>query len=495
MAETRPGHCAVGHSAMAAALGLFCILALAFQAAAPARAGDLPVLAAMDADVTARVVRVDEEGRAHGVAALNPDLPLSPASVSKLFVAADALRTYGAGYAFTTPLYRTGPVRDGVLLGDLVYVSAGDPALTQRDLGSMAELLRATGITRIAGDLRLNLQRFGPLECEIRDRCNALHRSAHAYDAPLAPAIVDFGTVAVVVTPGAQAGSPATVATLPFPIPAIRLAGQVATHADATALNAGRTTAGGIDTLSVTGSIAAGSAPFIFYRSVSDPTLVLGQILQGYLGRAGIALEGRLVLEDAPLPASARRLLGHAGQRLGLTLADMLRFSNNALADMLTLNLAVDLQAGRHGGLAAASARLGETVLGPGDGRDPALRSGSGLSPDSRVSAAAIVALLHGMYLDDASFPDFYAGLEVPASAHGRAIRRGSPDWRTRISGKTGWLSEPRSVFGFAGYWRARGGGFGAYAVLVNSRQGRPFGRGHAFDAVRADLTRLLERH
>lgn len=477
-------------------LSLAAVLA-AFLLAATTRAAadDLPVLAAMDADVTALVVRFDERGAAHRVAALAPEQPLSPASVSKLFAAADALRLYGAGHAFTTPLFGTGPVREGVLQGDLVYVSAGDPSLTQRDLGSMAELLRATGISRIAGNLRINLQRLGPLDCEIKDRCNALHRSAHAYDAPLAAAMVDFGTIAVVVTPGERAGAPATVATLPFPIPAIRLTGQVATHAETTAINAGRTTLGGSDTLSVTGSIAAASPPFVFYRSVSDPALVLGQILQGYLARAGIALEGSLVVEDAAIPGSARRLLGHTGQRLGLTLADMLRFSNNALADLLTLNLAADRQAGRHGGLAAAAARLGETVLGPGDGIDPALRSGSGLSPDSRVSAAAIVALLHGMYLDDANFPDFYAGLEVPASAHGRAIRRGSADWQNRIAGKTGWLSEPRSVFGFAGYWRARGGGFGAFAVLVNSRQGRPFGRNHAFDAVRSDLSAILERH
>ncbi len=456
---------------------------------------NLPALAAMGADVTALVVRFDEQGRAFRVAAMNPDQPLSPASVSKLFVAADALRVYGAGYEFSTPLYGTGPVVNGVLQGDLIYVASGDPSITQGDLGRIAELLRATGVQRVAGNLRINQLRFGPLDCEIKDRCQALRRSAHAYDAPLAAAISDFGTVAVVVTPGAAAGLPATVSMLPFGIPAVRMDTAVTTHASKLALNAGRITADGIDTISVSGSIPDGAAPFIFHRAISNPPLVLGQILQGYLTRSGIQLDGGTVVEDGPVPGAARQLLAFSGQRLSLTLADMLRFSNNAMADVLTLDLAADLHPGQRHSLAGAALRLGETVLGPGDGKDPMLASGSGLSPESRVSAAALIALLHGMYLDTASFPDFYAGLEVPLSARGRTIRRGSTDWRTRVAGKTGWLSEPRSVFGFAGYWRTRGGGFGAFAFLVNSRKGKPFGRGHAFDAVRADLSAILQQY
>ena len=483
-------------------LPVFCLLALVISAlpgtAGPARAQEaagLPAMAAMGADVTALVVRFDEQGRAHRIAAMNAEQPLSPASVSKLFVAADALRTYGAGHEFSTPLYGTGPVQAGVLQGDLIYVASGDPSITQDDLGRMADMLRASGVQRITGRLRVNLLRFGPLDCEIKDRCQALRRSANAYDAPLAAAATDFGTVAVMVTPGSGAGAPATVSMLPFPIPAVRIAATVKTHASRMALNAGRQTADGIDTINVTGSMPAGAAPFIFHRAISTPPLVLGQILHGYLQRSGIRIDGGVTVEDAPVPADGRQLLAFSGQRLGLILADMLRFSNNAMADTLTLNLAADLRPGQRQSLAAAAGRLGETVLGPGDGRDPQLFSGSGLSPESRVSAAAIVALLHGMYLDTASFPDFYAGLEVPMSARGRTIKRGNTDWRTRVAGKTGWLSEPRSVFGFAGYWRARGGGFGAFAFLVNSRQGRPFGRGHAFDAVRSDISAILQQY
>lgn len=462
---------------------------------AAAQQAALPALEAMDADVTALVVRFDEQGRAQRIAALNPDRPLVPASVSKLFVAADALRVYGAGHSFSTSLHATGPVANGVLQGDLVFAGSGDPALTHRDLGSIADMLRAGGLVRIAGNLRINLQRFGRVACEIRDRCDGLQRSAHSYDAQLAAAMVDYGTVAVMVTPAARAGEPAQVAMLPFPIPAVRIEAAVTSQGDRLALDAGRHTAGGIDTIRVGGSIPAGAEPFLFHRAVSDPALVLGQLLQGYLARAGIALDGRVLVEEGPLPAGARRLLAYDGQRLGLVLADMLRFSNNAIADVLTLDLAAELMPGQRPGLAAASARLGETVLGPGDGQDPQLLSGSGLSPESRVSAAAITALLHGMYLDAGNFPDFNAGLEVPISAHGRTIRRGSEEWRTRIAGKTGWLSEPRSVFGFAGYWRTRDGGFGAFAVLVNSRKGKPFGRAQAFDAVRADLSAILQQY
>lgn len=50
----------------------------------------------------------------------------SPASTSKLFSMAALLEAYGDDYRFKTPVYATGPIKEGNLQGDLVLVAQGD---------------------------------------------------------------------------------------------------------------------------------------------------------------------------------------------------------------------------------------------------------------------------------------------------------------------------------------------------------------------------------
>src|SRR5678815_4689162 len=51
---------------------------------------------------------------------------------NKLFTEGTAMGVLGADHRFTTRVYRTGPVRAGVLEGDLVLLASGDPNLSAR---------------------------------------------------------------------------------------------------------------------------------------------------------------------------------------------------------------------------------------------------------------------------------------------------------------------------------------------------------------------------
>jgi len=66
---------------------------------------------------------------------LNAEQLFTPGSTTKLLTTGTALGLLGADYRFHTPVYRTGPVRQGVLNGDLVLVASGDPNLSGRILG------------------------------------------------------------------------------------------------------------------------------------------------------------------------------------------------------------------------------------------------------------------------------------------------------------------------------------------------------------------------
>jgi D-alanyl-D-alanine carboxypeptidase/D-alanyl-D-alanine-endopeptidase (penicillin-binding protein 4) len=63
--------------------------------------------------------------------ALEPgaDIPRNPASVFKLLTTYAALDQLGPAWTWQTPVYLTGPVRDGVLDGSVLLRGSGDPSL------------------------------------------------------------------------------------------------------------------------------------------------------------------------------------------------------------------------------------------------------------------------------------------------------------------------------------------------------------------------------
>jgi PBP4 family serine-type D-alanyl-D-alanine carboxypeptidase len=66
------------------------------------------------------------------LASRNENEFFGPASTTKLLTVATALAVLGPDYRFRTAVYRSGPVVDGVLDGDLILVASGDPNLSAR---------------------------------------------------------------------------------------------------------------------------------------------------------------------------------------------------------------------------------------------------------------------------------------------------------------------------------------------------------------------------
>ncbi|MEL6232902.1 MAG: D-alanyl-D-alanine carboxypeptidase [Pseudomonadota bacterium] len=79
------------------------------------------------------------------------DQAFLPASVTKIPTALYALETLGPGHRFATTLIATGPVRGGVLEGDLILRGGGDPTLDTDGLAELAAQAARAGIRRVAG--------------------------------------------------------------------------------------------------------------------------------------------------------------------------------------------------------------------------------------------------------------------------------------------------------------------------------------------------------
>lgn len=467
-------------------------------ASAPARADwrALAQLQQQGARVSAMAVDLES---GHVLEQLNPSLRLTPASLTKLVTAAAALESWPPDKMFQTRLVASRPARDGTLTGDLTLVGAGDPSLDDESLWQLAAQVRGAGIRVVDGRLIIDPQPFGVVDCQARDRCKAVDRSDHAYNAPLAAFGVDFGTWCVRVRP-TVAGAAAEVSgcgVSRLPIPVSGTIRTVARGHRQTFWVERRTGPGG-DALRIGGNVPLGKDQEV-YRSMSDPVHGAGLLLKETLREIGVQVRGPVVVRDGPAPTNPSVLADVEGLMLREQLGRMLQYSNNYIADVLTLDMAA--KPGQSDTLAFASRRLADFLAeaqrwDPPAVSAPPLYSGSGLTTDNRLSARDLVNLLIHQYHDSSRFPAFYGGLVVPRDAPFAFLRQGDAAWLNRVAIKTGTLDNPRSVCGIAGYLRKRDGGWIAFAAIVNGGPGfKHVPLDAAIGAERADVDRLLRKY
>jgi D-alanyl-D-alanine carboxypeptidase/D-alanyl-D-alanine-endopeptidase (penicillin-binding protein 4) len=421
--------------------------------------------------VTAAIYDLDSR---ETIQTLDPAQRLAPASVSKLTVAAAALDAWPADKAFQTRLLGLGEVKQNKLDGDLVLQSEGDATLDHQSLWLLVAQLRGAGVDTISGKVLVN-PAYGPLGCDNVDRCDALERSDTAFNVPLSAIGVDYGTWCAYVQASAvgEAAQVRGCGTAKLPVPVEGSIGTVAANGKNT-FWIERVTRDGQDVLRVGGTIPLGMDQRVF-RAMSNPALGAGQTLREMLTEFGIKVGGDEVqVVYGPLAGSSRVLAQTEGLALREQLGRMLRYSNNYIADLLTLNLGAARLAKPPAQLAEAAKALADFVASTRENtkgatpKPPQMFSGSGLTPENELSADDLIGLLAHQYRDTRNFPAFYGGLVVPRQAPFAFIRQGNNDWLDRVTLKTGTMNEPRSVCGIAGYLRKKNGGWMAFAVIVN---------------------------
>lgn len=93
------------------------------------------------------------------VAAQNPELCATPASVTKIITTATALELLGGDFQFSTYIETNGTIENGILNGDLIIRGGADPTLGSIHLGDRSFLdyfvrvIKHKGINQIKGDV------------------------------------------------------------------------------------------------------------------------------------------------------------------------------------------------------------------------------------------------------------------------------------------------------------------------------------------------------
>ncbi len=98
-------------------------------------------------------IYIESLDQAEPIALLNEANEFNPASVMKLATSLAALHRLGSEHRFRTAFRADGELRAGILEGDLILLSGGDPAFSINDARRAGAALRQAGIRRVNGRL------------------------------------------------------------------------------------------------------------------------------------------------------------------------------------------------------------------------------------------------------------------------------------------------------------------------------------------------------
>ncbi len=394
----------------------------------------------------------------------NGRLLLNPASNAKLVTSAVVLVRLGPEFTFTTDYASTGELVDGVLQGNIYVRGRGDPTITTERLLSVVHALKLQGIKRIDGRIVVDDSLFdGVREAKGWEQ----EDSDRAYAAPVGALSLNFNTVNVWLRPGPAPGSPATVTVDP-PSDYIKVDSRVSTDLYRGRVYMRSYQKGDKNVVRLRGRIRLDAEPQKLYRRVADPALHFGSALAGILRDAGVRV--RHGVRRGLMPDRARNLVVDRSPRLTDIVAQLNKWSNNFIAEMLIKKLGAEVY-GAPGsfakGLDVAQAFL-ESEVGWRRGAY-VFENGSGLNDVNRFSTEQIARLLAYMHWHPEAGAEYVASLGV-------AGRQGTIAWRLRhtaadrrLRAKTGTLT---GVSALSGYVTTSSGEPVVFSILVNGYDG-----------------------
>ncbi|MES2614459.1 MAG: D-alanyl-D-alanine carboxypeptidase/D-alanyl-D-alanine-endopeptidase [Bdellovibrionota bacterium] len=450
------------------------------------------------AKVSALVVNLNS---GNTIAKISPEQRLSPASVSKLIIGADALETWGAQKTFSSQILKRGTLQNHVLQGDLIFYGGGDPSLTNEKLWFLTTDVARYGITQITGKVIVNKSLFGDISKDENRKAGSVH-SKNAYDAPLSSAAVNFSVLALVVTPSPNGEGRARIALEPYAIPSVKIINNVTTRKSGVSkVTVTRESKNGFDTFTVSGNIVAHSPMIRVYRSISNPDQYAGEVINAFLNKNGIKTPGDIRIETTPVKTTDKLVSEVQSYPLAWQLRGLFEVSNNFIADMLTLNLGLQNNLPLGDNLLKSSAKNLEHYMKEMNKTSSSttpivLHSGSGLTPENRLSAKDVVTLLSRMYSNTHFFPEFLSALAIPGEEgtlkHRFQTSNDLPS-KLMLRAKTGTLTEPFDVVALAGYSQAKNGDWLAFTIIVNgSAKSSASNTENIRQAIDSDLSKIL---
>ncbi|MAI77845.1 MAG: D-alanyl-D-alanine carboxypeptidase/D-alanyl-D-alanine-endopeptidase [Deltaproteobacteria bacterium] len=412
----------------------------------------------------------------------SPDMLLAPASNMKILTSVAALATLGPSARFETQVFSDRLIDSEGTVGQLRVRGSGDPVLNTEDWWRVAADLRRQGLRRIEGNLLVDDTAFddvfwhpawGPV-------------SSRAYHGPVGALTANYGTFFAHLSPAEEVDQPPIVVFDP-PVEYLRRVGSARTGGmgEATVLNLSRgEVIPGRESVRIDGTVRLGEKSKAFPRSVSDPGLYAGSVLKMHLESLGVSVGGEVIRGD---PSQSVMLLNFKGRPLSEIISLAMKYSNNAMTEMLVKALALNSGEGE-GGWPAGMSVLRERLLAMNIiGEEAILVDGSGLAVTNRVSARMIVNALEVGSHSFGMGPEFVASL--PIAALDGTLRDRLLPVQGRVRAKTGLLNDSR-VIALSGTVEDGQKRRKFFSILVNGYPGTARQAMDAVDAWVAEIAR-----
>jgi len=376
-----------------------------------------------------------------------------PASSAKLATAVVALQHLGPEHRFLTELRTTGPIKNGVLKGDLILKGGGDPVLDIPDLLPLIDGLARLRINAIEGRFLIDdtqLPRFSEIE--------PTQPTEAAYNPGLGALSIAFNRVNLQW----ENRRGLLVETVP-----------VLGEASFEAAGSDRLPPSGVQLKRFDGNKAvwqlANKGARRSKRSlpVKDPGLYAGRIFVDLARLYGIDLPAPQRIETETSEES-RLIAVHKSRPLRELVRDMLWYSNNLVAELIGLAVTKTLKPELSNLETSAGVVLSELdKLMPEISWDNAwLDNHSGLSSKSRLSPEQLAAILRYGWQDG-----MLSSLLPGSGWSGTLARRfNGPDQALRIWAKTGSINYVSTL---GGYLLSPSNSPAAFVIMISDEQSR----------------------
>lgn len=427
---------------------------------------------------------IEDEGV--GIFNVNATKEMVPASLTKIVTGAAVLNGFSLNKKFETKLLAQNTVKEGLLAGDLCFKGSGDPSFVSEKMWYLVNELKRSELTTVEGDLLVDATLF---DDELYDVGRESVRVDRAFDAPISAASFNWNSTNVFIRPGLTAGSPAKVWLDPQS-DYLELENKTKTvsKSGVKTLEASRIKSGDHDKIIVSGSLSLDASEAVIYKSISNPNLWTGMHLKEFLKQRGIGIKGKVKVQACP--AAKNVLAVSPSKNLNEILSDMLKFSNNFVAEMLAKSLAAEnSETPAHMKEGIEEIKKYMDSLGFGR-KDYILENVSGLTRDNRFSAKQLALVLNTVKNDFMIFPEFASGLPI-AGVDGTLKNRMKTKMENKtdqnlVRAKTGYLD---GVVGLAGYVGRKNNSPLVFVFMFNG----DYQQGMAARPMFDDLIKLLK--
>jgi D-alanyl-D-alanine carboxypeptidase/D-alanyl-D-alanine-endopeptidase (penicillin-binding protein 4) len=403
-------------------------------------------------------VVLQEADGARTLLAHNALVAVNPASLAKLLTTLAALDQLGPAWAWTTPVWLHGPVQDGVLDGSLVVKGSGDPKLVAERVWLLLRRVQQLGVREIRGDIVLDRSAFAPSPVRPADFDGEPTRPYNVQPDAL---LLNFKSVTYTFVPDAVRGVARVLAEPELAGTQVERSVRLSNAPCEDWRGALKASFAESGHVRFAGSYPAACGELAWTVADADPDTYNARLIEALWRGIGGGLGGRVV--DGPAPKDVEPSFELKSAPLADVVRDINKYSNNVMAQQLLLSL----QLQRRPGVPATAEAARETLrawlvqrtgeLPPGT----VLDNGSGLSRETRLSAALLARLLRQAWGSPA-MPELVSSLPV-SGLDGTLRRSRATPGRAHL--KTGSLSD---VAGIAGYVLSDSGRRYVLVAIVN---------------------------